>query len=584
MNAALVPHQRGKGFSTIALTVVALLCAGCAALVVDVDVYKGPLANTEEIQGEQVMALAMGAKPLLVQLRDHLEVEGGPPADPALGQHRSMSPNRSEIDAALGRLRLSKFYAAGYMPAGNGRDAYAFRNELAIRVNEILGLYEDQADPAVRSTLTEVRELIGEYRRAHDVLEPPSNAIWRSQWRRWKKGLAPKAERTLVSCYDEFFDVERSGGISWRSKTRVMDGVFDGRRMVSTHSVNPSSSGVPMSLEMTNHLAWFETFREVAIHQHAPALFGQEESPERAAFVGAIESICDAYTDSRTALRRLFRLTLISLRELGALPPGRLDEGKSRSVAKVLADASVRLVDADKLALYRHRLSSPGLLALADSSALALAASGTSEPSPLEYARIRGVTVEELARPGSSVAAELLDLDEEVAAGSGGLSYPFGLVRGPTSALESIEDVLGGKSGASGLISALSRTGGPLDGGRLREGLEASITRYLAAAEGAEPANRLELPEARNLLAALVAYGQKVAQLGNSVVLLRLSSSSSVRQYVTVLQAVGNSILVHVDELKQQGLHHRRLQQRSQLVARALEEHAGQTNTGLGNW
>lgn len=42
------------------LAAISLLVTGCAVVTVDVDVYKGPLANTEEIQGEQVISMAMG--------------------------------------------------------------------------------------------------------------------------------------------------------------------------------------------------------------------------------------------------------------------------------------------------------------------------------------------------------------------------------------------------------------------------------------------------------------------------------------------------------------------------------------------
>jgi len=49
---------------------------GCAVLTVDVDVYKGPLANHEDVQVEQMAAMAIGAKPLLVELRDMLEATG----------------------------------------------------------------------------------------------------------------------------------------------------------------------------------------------------------------------------------------------------------------------------------------------------------------------------------------------------------------------------------------------------------------------------------------------------------------------------------------------------------------------------
>src|ERR1044071_5369417 len=52
----------------------ALAAAGCAVVQIDVDVYKGPLANHEQVQVEQVHAMAMGAKPLLIELRDRLEM------------------------------------------------------------------------------------------------------------------------------------------------------------------------------------------------------------------------------------------------------------------------------------------------------------------------------------------------------------------------------------------------------------------------------------------------------------------------------------------------------------------------------
>src|SRR5947209_3041239 len=49
-----------------------LLC-GCAVTRIDVDVYKGPMANHADVQAEQLAALAMGAKPLLIELRDRLD-------------------------------------------------------------------------------------------------------------------------------------------------------------------------------------------------------------------------------------------------------------------------------------------------------------------------------------------------------------------------------------------------------------------------------------------------------------------------------------------------------------------------------
>ena len=49
------------------------ILVGCAVLNVEVDVYKGPLANHREIQLEQVAAMAVAARPLLLDLSYQLE-------------------------------------------------------------------------------------------------------------------------------------------------------------------------------------------------------------------------------------------------------------------------------------------------------------------------------------------------------------------------------------------------------------------------------------------------------------------------------------------------------------------------------
>lgn len=48
---------------------------GCAVLKIDVDVYKGPLSNSEDMQEKQLVAMVAGTKDLLVQLRNNLELE-----------------------------------------------------------------------------------------------------------------------------------------------------------------------------------------------------------------------------------------------------------------------------------------------------------------------------------------------------------------------------------------------------------------------------------------------------------------------------------------------------------------------------
>ncbi len=57
----------------LAATLITLI-TGCAVLRVDVDVYKGPLANHEDVQVQELAVMAVGANQLLLQLKSELKV------------------------------------------------------------------------------------------------------------------------------------------------------------------------------------------------------------------------------------------------------------------------------------------------------------------------------------------------------------------------------------------------------------------------------------------------------------------------------------------------------------------------------
>src|SRR6266536_2084012 len=82
--------------------VAAVMVTGCAVLTIDVDVYKGSMANHEDVQIEQLVSLANGAKPLIIQLRDHLEW-GLPPRSPIYphGAAGLSTHSESEIQKTL---------------------------------------------------------------------------------------------------------------------------------------------------------------------------------------------------------------------------------------------------------------------------------------------------------------------------------------------------------------------------------------------------------------------------------------------------------------------------------------------------
>ncbi|NKB56238.1 MAG: hypothetical protein GKS00_07875 [Alphaproteobacteria bacterium] len=97
--------------------------SACAVLRVDVDVYKGPLANAEQVQVQELTSMAIGAKPLLIQLRD--TIQWGPSDE--YDHTKSIYGYIKECPNDKNR-KLTKFHA--------------------IRINEILGLYKDEKEVA----------------------------------------------------------------------------------------------------------------------------------------------------------------------------------------------------------------------------------------------------------------------------------------------------------------------------------------------------------------------------------------------------------------------------------------------------
>lgn len=112
----------------LAAGLLVLACSGCAVLEVNVDVYKGPLVNHEDIQARQVASIAMTARTLLVTMRNHFAREAGVCSQLA-------NSARYEPDADLRRCLAVK--------EPSKLAAFTYIRQL----NNVLGLYEDQ-DPA----------------------------------------------------------------------------------------------------------------------------------------------------------------------------------------------------------------------------------------------------------------------------------------------------------------------------------------------------------------------------------------------------------------------------------------------------
>jgi hypothetical protein len=162
-----------------------ILTSGCSVLHVDVDVYKGPLANQKQAQLDQLSAMSTGARPLLVQMRDTLQwdtfcsaSDKNPAVVPVTGKRDRESEVTTERYENCIEYQANDAARQGWYPSedkildadaskpvkdldqcllsvrgvnspqSQGRDDYSdcmrtFTDVQAVQVNAILDLYED---------------------------------------------------------------------------------------------------------------------------------------------------------------------------------------------------------------------------------------------------------------------------------------------------------------------------------------------------------------------------------------------------------------------------------------------------------
>lgn len=129
-----------------------LLAAGCAVTTIDVDVYKGPLVNDEDVQVAQTAAMVAGARPLLLALRNELEA--------SYRLKVGVTPHQVPQGIREAFVRMPEVSTATTRPS-----QWWFYDVEAVRVNGILGLYED-AVPGVWDLVKPVIQARADYLRA----------------------------------------------------------------------------------------------------------------------------------------------------------------------------------------------------------------------------------------------------------------------------------------------------------------------------------------------------------------------------------------------------------------------------------
>jgi hypothetical protein len=562
--------RRGHG-SVCHLVLAVALLAGCAALTVDVDVYKGPLANDEEVQLEQVAAMAMGAKPLLIELRDTLEKSS----------HERLPWQREGC------------YRAGFMAP----DSYQFASDAARQVNWILYLYEDQKrtpfQQAVQAALSRLDALVAAWQRFRPGGTPAAVKAWSTV----TAGLAPDVKDEL----EKDQKVTPLGRLARGYRALVRgEGRAGEREIREAHKelrpLHGSLSGWTFESEEsgTANYAFEQLQQPKLVAAHAALLMPGDSAVEaRETLVAVIPVVARAFHETRVQLVQMFFILLdvfeAGIREKAWETPvdaprrELVVEWILRLVHPLRLAGILELVgrpsESPTIAAYRLRAAfKAAVLDLTELEAWRDARTGQfldrvdEKPSPL-FQRVEEFLRRSLREQPLMTARALRDLQHAFVREESfqftdtdrvGLPKSFrsegarryGLVAGPTAELQGVATMLMADRDAIArkveeFVPPGFDTG--IHGGRPASGLEHLIEAF------AESESEEAIAPARDRLhVSLIHFAEKLLFVADNKLLLGSEQERPESKcFRLVLQAIGNSILTVVDDLWRRDRHRR---------------------------
>jgi hypothetical protein len=529
------------------LLCVVLFLAGCAVLTVDVDVYKGPLSNNDEVQVEQLRVMANAAKPLLTAARNRLEGEK--------------------------LIQCYTNYNAAFMrqPTNICRGSNWFTNANAEQLNMVLSLYEDLVPPREAKLLAQLRVLIQEYARAYEILNPsPSRLIHQAATAAELQSLGdsplhPTLRQEVVAFLKEPFKNPSNIVLSFseRDLTNALKHAFP-------RADAGAMTNVAGRFGVSAMFRWLENpeFRRQVVARAIASegsLTNSTVSTNRIAadLEVSLNEIAAAFRDAREALSEIF---LVGLELVKELHDNRHDDAYCAERFRAAVEFVVDLINGDRLvdflgsklwmenressldALLRNFVpSSVSVIGSASDRQIITAVREALLQNPIQTADGLSVVHNLLIRKSDDLVhfqvGQLDQFGTRLARG-GGL---YGIVKGPV-----LLQHLSGRADADDApepqildqkVEALAGAGG-WERGRSLRGLDSLVEEYLRHAEARNKADQERAAE--DLCRELLYFSQKILFLANNA---RLVDGNGVaKTQVRLLQSIGNSIQTQVNE------------------------------------
>lgn len=529
-----------------------LLCTACSTGRIDVDIYKGPLTNEQDVQMHQLAAFAVGVKPVLVHIRDEME---------SASRH---------IHVAAWRA-LADYHASAMRPV-TALGERAFTSREAEYVNAVLQLYQAAAAERDASVTTFLRAILERYAENYAVVNAVGDAgkadrrVWDAVTRA-VPALANAEATSIAGRVKAFLVVDEGKPRPAEELVKALRTAKDGTNRLA-ESVQclrlPLSNGKAAPLpdaanELDDALGVYSSYdllsRPEPWTRIAEHLLGEEPkfAGERFALAERGQRVARAFLAACEAVETAFEKSLEAVADLDA----RTESGKQEGRKLLLVAAN--LVNAKRLektiAKVHPSREAEILRILKD-----LRSATDSRPTPesraeqaldrilplytsqREFALAWSRLWMESRKPDAAKMGRepWRDADAEWAAWHGFLAGP---VRGQNEKATATEETTA-EAAPDAMLRVLPDEGLGFASGRLREGLDQSITRFFTLFHEDPGSARTAR---RQLMAGLVQFAEKLRPVP---VLAQLADVAVDPRFVTLTESIANSISTQVDALE----------------------------------
>ncbi|MCG8606941.1 hypothetical protein MJD09_18405 [bacterium] len=638
----------------VAMPMVGVL-AGCSVMQIDVDVYKGPLANHEDVLTEQVAVMAVSAEPLLIRLerelcRQSVDFRGLESLSKVSANEQDKSP-KSDHEKSLKIINGCNYKRTDIVDVLKIVRKYCKKNDACNTYEVVTGarsLYYDldELDPIgaeLAALSRKVRGNLDRLRISLAILIPSSSGNPTENQKRLVQWLEEeirneRAPVELALGYVEFFNPEADR--NFRLPTPVRDKILVAPNIGGEQRAKFAKElkEILRAIEpLEDEKSWpsdntrFSILADGKFLEAQATILFPGKTERQALFKQEVSRIANSYLFGRLAIESILTDVLAAIKQIG--PALAESDATGQATLEAMAGLAATLIHTQHLSAALTA-TADGVPELAEKLRTSLENSGVDLGSVTPYSghelgeqlkfqeAVQKLLVEEpLSTASALLAAHAAFMEPRFKVGSKSVFGPptaksqentkkrynntpdrrrHGLavfiirkahniadlkdnnLPDPTDNDLIVSEIFGQGANTNRAIQVREGISGAFERGRLPEGLYTRVKLFLETSEDEKTKPCEALPycdqgetqgqvNRRLLHDTMVRFAHRVLFVVNNEALFS-NISGSTKTFVQVLQTVGNSILVHVDAMRQEEAHAKKLRDAKEREAAAIRQ------------